>query len=25
LEMGAVRERAVIWVAVLKRDPHTPG
>jgi hypothetical protein len=22
--MGAVRKRAVFWVAVLKRDPHTP-
>jgi hypothetical protein len=23
--MGAVRKRAVFWVAVLKRDPHAPG
>jgi len=23
-EMGAVRSNVVLWVADLKRDPHTP-
>jgi len=25
LWMGAVRMGGVLWVAVLKRDPHAPG